>query len=300
MARLAHLSDIHLTVPDLGWRGADWFNKRLAAWMNYRWLGRGRRFRQADLVMDRLLADLDERGGRHLVFSGDATALGFDAEMARAAAALQVDRRSGLAVPGNHDYCTVPAAASGNFERRFAPWQEGQRVDGEVYPFAQQVEEVWLIALNSCTGNRWAWDAGGSVDAAQLQRLERLLAELPPGPRILVTHYPILLVSGKRERSYRGLRNLDLVLEVAQRGGVGLWLHGHRHGAYRFQEHPYGRIPVICAGSATQTNLWSYGEYYIEGDVLRGNRRGYDPAAGRFVEIESFTMKLGGSSEPVV
>ena len=56
--RLVHLSDIHVTARPLGWKRADWFNKRLAAWFNLRGLGRGYRFRHADRVMATLMAEL--------------------------------------------------------------------------------------------------------------------------------------------------------------------------------------------------------------------------------------------------
>src|SRR4029077_5906806 len=127
-----------------------------------------------------------------VVFSGDATALGYETEFRRAADLLgltHADVLPGLAVPGNHDYYTRAVQASGLFERFFAPWQQGLRVDHAVYPFAQQIGPLWLVGVNSCTGNRWPWDAGGSVGPDQLKRLEQLLARLDSGPRILVTHY---------------------------------------------------------------------------------------------------------------
>src|SRR5207248_9859364 len=128
------------------------------------WLGRRHRFRRADEALTALAAELRERRPDRVVFSGDATALGFGAELIRAAELLGLaDARMppGLAVPGNHDYCTPAAEASGLFERLFTPWQQGERVDGTVYPFAQRVGHVWLVAVNSCTGNFWPWDAGG-------------------------------------------------------------------------------------------------------------------------------------------
>ena len=73
----------------------------------------------------------------------------------------------GLAVPGNHDYCTLAAECSGHFERHFAPWQEGRRVDDHRYPFAQRAGSVWLIGVNAATGNRFPWDAGGGVRCAR-------------------------------------------------------------------------------------------------------------------------------------
>jgi 3',5'-cyclic AMP phosphodiesterase CpdA len=302
MIRLAHLSDIHVTADRLEWTRADWFNKRYAAWVNFRWLGRRRRFRHGNEALTALMAELRERRPDHIVFSGDATALGFEAELARAANILGVDSATsadslpGLAVPGNHDYCTRPAAASGLFERYFAPWQGGQRVDGAVYPFAQKVGHAWLVAVNSCTGNRWAWDAAGSVGPDQLDRLGHLLDSLSEGPRILVTHYPVRLANGRPERSYRCLRDLDALLAGAVRGKVCLWLHGHRHHPYLVLPSPENSsappFPVLCAGSATETGCWSYGDYTLEGYSLHVQQRVFDLQSRRLVDGPAFDLSL--------
>jgi hypothetical protein len=41
-------------------------------------------------------------------------------------------------------------------------------------------------------------------------------------------------------------------------------------------------FPVVCSGSATQTGLWSYGEYALADLKLHGRQRVYD------VEVRSF------------
>jgi 3',5'-cyclic AMP phosphodiesterase CpdA len=290
--RLAHFSDIHVTAPVCAWRRDDWFNKRLAAWINLRWLGRGHHFRHTEAVLHALGGELTGRAVDRVVFSGDATALGFDEEMARAADLLGVGRLPGLAVPGNHDYCTPRAARSGDFERHFAPWLTGERVSADVYPFAQRVGHLWLVGVNSAVANHWAWDARGAVGEAQLQRLEKLLERLEGGPRVLVTHYPVALASGKPEHSWHLLRDLDSLLGVARRGGIGLWLHGHRHDVYHLTPSEVVPFPVLCAGSATQAGLWSYGEYTIRGTRLEAQVRVYDPATGAFRDGESFRLEL--------
>jgi 3',5'-cyclic AMP phosphodiesterase CpdA len=297
MLRLVHFSDIHVTTRPLDWQRADWFNKRLAAWVNLRYLGRARRFRRTEAVLAALVAELRQRTPDRVIFSGDATALGFGAEMARAAALLGVNGPGslpGLAVPGNHDYCTFQAEASGDFERYFAPWLEGERVGEHVYPFAQRVGPLWLVAVNSSTANRWPWDASGGVGPEQLKRLEVLLGRLSEGPRILVTHYPVYLSSGKREVRTHGLRDLDDLLAVAVRGGVSLWLHGHRHRFYHHVRTELAPFPVICAGSATQSWRWSYGEYTITGKRFQVARRIFDEQTGTFKEGESFEFELAG------
>ena len=295
MIRLAHFSDIHLTAAKLDWTIRDWFNKRCAAWFNFRWLGRRQRFRHADEILTVLLEDIQLRRPDHVIFSGDATALGFESEIRRAAEMLHVGdalRPPGLAVPGNHDYCTPSAAESGNFERCFGPWQTGIRLDGQVYPFAQRVGHLTLVAVNSSTGNRLAWDASGSVGADQLQRLRALLRQLDSGPRILVTHYPICLSSGRPEKVIHGLRDLADLIKVAVDGGISLWLHGHRHHFYELQQPPQAPFPVICAGSATQTGRWSYGEYAIEGLQCHARQRTFDPETRKFRDGLSFELQL--------
>jgi 3',5'-cyclic AMP phosphodiesterase CpdA len=288
--RLAHFSDVHVTAPLCSWSLRDWFNKRMSAWVNLRVLGRGRHFRHTDKILAALRADLKRREIDRIVFSGDATAMGFTEEVRRAAELLGVGESAGLAVPGNHDYCTPAAMHSGDFERHFAPWLAGERMGNEVYPFAQRAGPYWLVGVNSSTANYLAWDARGRVGDAQLERLARLLDRLSPGPRILVTHYPVRLASGKPEHAYHGLRDLDELVSVARRGGVVLWLHGHRHDPYL---HADGLpFPVICAGSATQHGRWSYSEYVLTGPRLSAVQRVYDEASEQFREGRTFELEL--------
>lgn len=295
LVRLVHLSDIHVTADPLGWQRRDWLSKRLTGWLNHRWLGRAARFRNADAVLTRLLEQVRERQPDRVVFSGDATALGFEAEFARAAELLGVggpNALPGLAVPGNHDYYTRAVASAGLFEHYFAPWQAGERIDGARYPFAVRTGPVWLIGVNSSTGNFQPWDASGAVDASQLDRLATLLQRLEAGTRILVTHYPVAVASGKRERRTHGLRNMMEVVDVAARGGVRLWLHGHRHGGYFLPACRFAPFPIVCAGSATQRNLWSYNQYTTDGEHFHVRRMVYVHAEDRFTEREVFDVQL--------
>jgi 3',5'-cyclic AMP phosphodiesterase CpdA len=242
--------------------------------------------------MDELHA---ERRPYHIVIYGDATALGFPAEVARAAAALHVGDRSlppALAVPGNHDYYTRPVAASGCFEKHFAPWQQGERVGPDVYPFAQRAGPLWLVGVNSCRGNSWPSDASGCVGAEQLERLRRLLAGLSEGPRILVTHYPVCRPDGSPERISHGLCDLPDLMDVARKGGVCLWLHGHQHHAYHINNAGVAPFPVICVGSSTQRGRWAYHEYSVHGLNLKAVRRIFDPERGAFRDGETFEISL--------
>jgi 3',5'-cyclic AMP phosphodiesterase CpdA len=291
--RLAHFSDIHITAPGCSWQLCDWWNKRMSAWINLYLLGRGKNFRHSERILTALRQELRQRNFDRLIFSGDATALGFEEEMRRATELLGVgELPPGLAVPGNHDYCTRAAMRSGHFERYFAPWQIGERLGKEVYPFAQRVGPVWLVAVNSSTANRLYWDARGRVGAAQLARLEKLLASLGSGPRILVTHYPIWLAEGRHEHAFHGLRDLEALISVAQRGGVVLWLHGHRHEHYHHPPSERTPFPVICAGSITQRGRWSYNEYTLIGSHLRAVSRVFVEEEGSFRDGQTFELDL--------
>jgi 3',5'-cyclic AMP phosphodiesterase CpdA len=284
-----------LTADPLGWRAGDWFGKRVTGWMNLSLFGRARRFDRAEHVVAALMAELRQAPPDRVVFSGDATALGFETEFARAATLLGLtggDPLPGLAVPGNHDYYVRRAVRAGYFERYFAPWLVGERVDDAVYPFAQRVGPLWLIGVNTSVPTRLPWDASGRTGPEQLARLERLLGRIGPGPRILVTHYPICRDSGRSERRSRGLRDLTRLVDVASRGGVCLWLHGHRHGSYYHANPGQAPFPVICAGSATQRGCWSYKRYTIEGSRFTALRREFDPQEGEFRDAGTFSLEL--------
>jgi 3',5'-cyclic AMP phosphodiesterase CpdA len=295
--RLAHFSDVHLTTRPLGWALRDLRTKRVSGWFHLSALGRGRQFRLAHEVAQALVAEWPERRPDRLVFSGDATALGFESEFDHAARCLGVraaDLPPGLAVPGNHDYYTRSAVRVAAFEGAFRPWQAGERVDNEVYPFAQRAGPVWLVAVNSSTPNLRPWDASGVVGPAQRDRLRDLLRQLPSGPRILVTHYPVCLADGRPESRWHGLRDLTETVRVAADGGVVLWLHGHRHTPYFIGRTPLAPFPSVCAGSATQSGLGSYSEYSLTDRRLVALRRVYDRVGGAFRDGETFEVELEG------
>lgn len=285
---------MHVTLPTYPWQTTDWFNKRLSAWINLRWLGRGRRFRDAEAVLSVLVKEVRERNVDHIVFSGDASALGFESEIQVAANLFGLNEAEplpGIAVPGNHDY-TAPDSAKGGFERCFAPWQQGTRFGDLHYPFAQKVGHVWLIGMCSATPNRWPWDASGMIDEPQLVRLTKLVQQLDEGPRIMVTHYPICTAKGNLEPRTHRLRNVIEVAEAANEAGIGLWLHGHRHAAYQLDSTPFTAFPVICCGSSTQSNVWTYAELTIRDRQLSGLWRTFNADLNQYVDGESFELTI--------
>jgi 3',5'-cyclic AMP phosphodiesterase CpdA len=297
MLRLSHVSDVHIFCPEARWALSDWFSRRLAGWANVRFLSRGHHFRDAVGVLRALATDVQERRPDCLIFSGDATALGTEEEFALSASLLRVGDPAmppGLAVPGNHDYYTFRSMKRGHFEKYFAPWLVGERVDEAMYPFARKVGPVYLIALNSAKPNRWFWDATGRVARDELDRLRRLceLPHIAACPRILVTHYPICLANGTPEKRYHGLLNLHEMLRVVQECGISVWLHGHRHRPYEVFTSHVCTLPSICAGSGTQEGLWSYAEYTLDGESWTISRRQYEPGTAKFAAGASCVWSL--------
>ena len=289
--RIAHFSDIHLTARPLKLGRLDWFGKRATGWLNAR-LGRGKHFLDSSTIAAALTADIQARNYDHVIFSGDATTIGLKIEFDEVERVLHPDKGwpPALAVPGNHDYYIRRAVRSGDFERVFAKWQLGERIDRHTYPFAQKVGPLWLVAVNSAQANLFAWDSRGRVGRHQMRRVIDLFLRLPAGPRILVTHYPLYLESGARERAWRRLRDAHMLQGVASAAGVRLWLHGHRHVNYFRREQGTLPFPVVCAGSATQFGRWSYNEYTFVDGKMHGRRRVWNPDAGRFVDGDGFAI----------
>jgi hypothetical protein len=71
-----------------------------------------------------------------------------------------------------------------------------------------------------------------------------------------------------------------------------LWLHGHRHRAYHHAVTALTAFPVVCAGSGTQSGIWSFSEYTLQGTSFRAVRRAFDELSGGFRQVESFALEL--------
>ena len=292
---LVHFSDVHFPGMLRGWRPRDVFGKKLVGLFNVKFLGRGRSFRHANAIVEAMLAEIRESPPDAILFSGDATMLALRQEFANAAARLGVgdpELPQGFAVPGNHDYYTRHAELAGGFERAFAPWQTGERIDGHHYPFARRVGPVWLIGVNS-SYQRFGFGASGKIGAPQLDRLRALCAGLSPGPRILVTHYPLRDADGHIELPTHRLRDHAAALEAAKACDIDLWVHGHIHKPFVLVPGAAIPFPVICVGSATQEHRWFFNRYRIEGSTLTMTRRVYEPNAGAFRDGEVLESGLG-------
>ena len=302
MLTLLHFSDVHLTVPRLGWRRRDWFSKKVLGWMNVKVLGRGRRFKHATLVATEMIAQAVMKKYDGWLFTGDATKLAFGPEFTQAAKVLRVgepEMPPVVAVPGNHDYYTTRDAQSGKFEQAFGSWLEGVRVDGHRYPYARKMGHVWVIVLNTSNPRGWSASASATAGEQQLHRLTALCQRLDPGPRILATHYPLRDAGGDVERRSHRLLDHDACLKAAIANGIGLWIHGHIHKPFVLPASADVPFPMICVGSATQTKRWSHNIYVIDGYRLTMTRRTWNPERTDFDVSHVEKLELRRETEAV-
>jgi 3',5'-cyclic AMP phosphodiesterase CpdA len=289
---IIHFSDVHVYVSRPGWRLGDYFSKHLTGWLNWNLTSRGKRFADALPRIQQIARIVEEIRPDGVVFSGDASAIGFPLESAVVADALKLDAIPRIAVPGNHDHYTKSALKRAGFEKAFAKWQQGQRIDATRYPFATQIGETRFIGVNTACPNWIVWDAHGCADHSQLARLDQLLKQLPPGPRVLVTHYPYAKADGEPEHRWHGLRDRSLLSEIAIRHGVRVWLCGHRHRPFVLSPTKDFPIAMICAGSATQQGPASFSELRIEGQQIIVTRWKNDPVEKRYRPNEPFIVNL--------
>ena len=85
-------------------------------------------------------------------------------------------------------------------------------------------------------------------DPERLDRFRELCGRLGPGPRVVVTHYPLRTATGKIEVRTHRLRDHKTVLAAAKEAGISLWLHGHIHRG--FVLHPTADIPFQVSVSS--------------------------------------------------
>jgi 3',5'-cyclic AMP phosphodiesterase CpdA len=224
--RLLHLSDLHLApVP--------WplmVPPRLKPVLGYLNHIRHRPPEHDMAALARTLAQARAIGAHHTIVTGDLVEIGHSAEYARAAELLAtLAPPPHLAVaPGNHDLYTCDAPA-----RLLACWRpflpaaaQAPPADlRDLFPRLDRLGPVNLITL--CSGlPTWTFSAEGAIGAAQLMRLDRMLAAQPAS--IVALHHPPHAPGLSR---LKRLRDADALVDLLIARGVGLVLHGHLHVA---------------------------------------------------------------------
>jgi 3',5'-cyclic AMP phosphodiesterase CpdA len=273
--RLAHYSDIHYTLPPLGFL-PRLFNKRMAGTFNHYVGGRGLRFKNGPLRIRRLLDDVDAQQVDHAVCTGDLTAVSLWEEFEGCAALFgkRLEDPSRLTVlPGNHDRYVEQAVRERYFERFFGRVS----ADDGGYPHLKEIlPGVMLVSLDVARPTP-VTHSSGLCGEKQMRRAEELLSDPSMKDRFVIVamHYGLLRAHGGRDRPTHGIRDDEALLAMLDAPHVNLDLvvHGHMHGAFSVRSK--GHL-IHCAGSATDlAHACGYNIYTLDTDTrdVRCERR---------------------------
>lgn len=276
MTRLLHISDVHLPIA----RGAIparllLHPKRLLGWLNHR-VRRGASFAEAPRRLELLTGFARARRPRAILFSGDISSIGTEAELVACRRALQPMAASAshfICLPGNHDIYV----GRGAWRRHFADLSPASRATEEDWPLEIKLaEDLTLFVLDSTRSTNLPLSCG-MVPAPVLDRLASRLDSCP-GYRLLAMHHGPWRADGKPDLPSHGLINRRRLLGIlANRPRMSL-LHGHLHQGFHL---PRGNYPaVFCAGSATHRHLaggweFTFGPGRAEGRRVRLRDCGY-------------------------
>ncbi len=240
--RIAHLSDPHLPPPKgaFGWR--DIMSKRLLSRIAWR---RKRKEHRPE-VLAALVADLKAYAPDHIVLTGDLTNFASNVEIEAARLWLgNLGAADAITVsPGNHD-----ALVGDDDHTRLGPWSAWMGDDDADFPRLRIRDGVAIINLCSAVPTA-PHLATGRLGAAQISRLDDLLARTQDLIRVILIHHPPTQGSVSRRKA---LEDQAAFRAVLARRGANLILHGHAHEALLGSlPGPDGAsIPVIGVPSAS-------------------------------------------------
>jgi 3',5'-cyclic AMP phosphodiesterase CpdA len=288
MFRFAHISDLHLPPPSTPRVRSLQFKQILAFWS---WTMK-RKYLHRYHVIEAGLRALCDFAPDHLCLTGDLVNLALPEEIDQATGWLRAVETLGMTctlVPGNHDALVRPAVA--HFMKAWAPWMGMGGGGPAKFPYVMHRGPAAFIGLSSAvpTAPGMAW---GEVDRDQVEALEPLLKQAAAEKRfrVLLIHHPPAL---QNDSPRRRLRRSGPLLDLLERQGVELILHGHLPRATRTTlAGPNGGIPVCGAGSFSLGQQPNTGHFFgfglqPEGSQLRlsVDRFKYEPATDAFVEV---------------
>ena len=289
--RIAHFSDIHVTLSPAKQGLRRLWGKRSAGAINYYIGGRRHHFADVESRIAILLADVDRQNVDHAVCTGDITQMSYREEFARCANLFgprlqQPDRYT--VIPGNHDRYTVGSVKAGWFEQYFGPLAGPTAT----FPFRKDVGAVSFVGVDVARPTAFV-DSSGRCGPAQLAALDEILTKLASEDRrtIVLMHYGFFRGDGRPDRARHGIRDAETLMALFDRDDVrvDLILHGHMHRSYAVRT---ARRAVICAGSATDLARGSgYNVYELGDEAISVERRRWDEAAGAYVPDASSVVQ---------
>jgi 3',5'-cyclic AMP phosphodiesterase CpdA len=294
--RVLHFSDVHVGSPLRSVPVTQWLGKRALGGANLVLRRRGRRFARARLKLEALAEATKRLEVELVIFSGDYTAMGLEAEYVAARAAVEplLGAPAGYVnVPGNHDLYVAETVRRQRFEHHFGDtlWSDlpEHRANG-AWPLVRLAGAgVAVVCVDSARPNP-PWRSSGRIPEAQLAALVRVLDD----PRVrerfvfVVTHYAPRLADGGPDTRYHGLDNAEAFLRACGRLERGAILCGHVHHPFSVRV-PASPVPIFCAGSATmdgRESFWLFDVGASSCRVLAGrwSGQGYEVAPAAAVE----------------
>jgi 3',5'-cyclic AMP phosphodiesterase CpdA len=256
VARIAHVSDLHVLSPaSVKWHRIL-FNKRITGQANLI-LKRGRVHRREYLlaVLSAAAAQSD-----HVVVTGDITNLAFEHEYEEARVLLDDVGRSVevTVVPGNHDIYLPSIHHEGRFLRHFETFLQSDlpelacEVPAGRFPCVKLRGRVAIIALSSAVP-RPPFIAAGYLGTAQLAALERVLAhpEVARRTPVVLVHHPPVDARPRLVQLQDGLVDATALRSALTPLARGLVLFGHLHLRVRCSlPTAIGALDVIGASGA--------------------------------------------------
>jgi len=243
---LAHLSDPHLP-PLPAARLRDLLGKRAFGYLN--WTRNRHKYHRRE-VLDALVSDMRAQTPDHIAITGDLVNLALEAEFAPSRAWLESvgapDRVT--VIPGNHD--TYVRVTQHRFAEAWGSYLDSDAAPGGgvTFPSLRRRGPLALISVSTAVPTPPLM-ATGRLGRAQLQELERMLAQLSGEQafRVLLIHHPL-----RSDSRVKRLTDSAELLALLKRHGVELVLHGHDHvHSTIWVEGPKGTIPVVGVPSAS-------------------------------------------------
>ncbi|HEB95563.1 MAG TPA: metallophosphoesterase [Sedimenticola thiotaurini] len=256
--RILHFSDIHLKLNLFHMPLHKWFGKRSIGAVNLM-SGRGRRFDEAEEKVAALAGFARRQEVDLVICTGDYTALGLEHELERArrvVAPLMRAPSGFVTVPGNHDIYVTDVVRQRRFLRHFADVLVSDLPDlcsDGPWPLVRLIgDRLAVVAVNSARPNPRPWRSNGRIPEAQLQALERILADRRLDGRFVfvITHYAPLLRDGRPDTPLHGMVNGDEFLAACHGLKRGAILCGHVHRRYHVAVDGVAG-GLYCAGTAT-------------------------------------------------
>lgn len=297
--RFAHLTDIHLPIPEAP-SLLDLLGKRALGYLS--WTAKRRHLHKSE-VSDALAADIRAQGCEAALLTGDLVNIALEREF-EAASAWLARAFDGLQLtfcPGNHDaYVRVPWAKSlGLLSRHMSGLRRGESdarapSNTKDFPFTVDFGPARVVVANSAPPTAPGL-ATGALGSEQIARIEAELGAARGGGlfSILMLHHPIADVVSRR----KALDDRAALAAALQRCGVDLVLHGHAHVAH-FEQVATADGPAPAIGGGSFSYIEKHGEAtpgrYNLFELERGadrwrlalEVRQYDPATGGVVSVD--------------